>query len=160
MLALVVLWLLLPPIVGSIDQQPVWILALVAVLQGDLERARVFTLDCLPVAVQVGYTFVTFFLLEVMATVAVGEGEAALAARFLGAAEVARAKSGEALEPHDHALWQRAVETGCAQLGEAEWERAYQEGRGLPLQEALALAGAVAAEQAHRGEGAVVKRQP
>jgi hypothetical protein len=32
MLALMVLWLLLPPIVGSIDQQPAWILAVVAVL--------------------------------------------------------------------------------------------------------------------------------
>jgi predicted ATPase/transcriptional regulator with XRE-family HTH domain len=122
-------------------------LALVAMLQGDLQRARLLLLECLPLGVQVGYAFVTFFFLELMAPVAVGEGEAAMAARFLGAAEVARAAAGEALEPVGHELWQRTVETGRAQMGGTEWERAYEEGRELPLQEALALAREYAAGQ-------------
>jgi predicted ATPase/transcriptional regulator with XRE-family HTH domain len=129
-------------------------LALVAVLQGDLEPAKVLALECLPVAVQVGYAFVTFFLLEVIATVAAGEGEAVTSARLLGSAEVARAESGEAFEPHDHALWQRTVEAGRAQLGAVEWERAYQEGRDLPLKEALDLGRTYAAGQTHTGEAA------
>jgi non-specific serine/threonine protein kinase len=127
-------------------------LADMAGLQGDLERAKALALASLSPAVEVGYAVITLSFLELMAPVAVGEGEAAMAARFLGAAEVARAESGEAFEPEEQELWQRTVETGRAQLGEAEWERAYQEGRGLPLEEALALARAYAAGQTQRGE--------
>jgi predicted ATPase/transcriptional regulator with XRE-family HTH domain len=128
-------------------------LALVAVWQQDLQRAKELTLECLPLAVQVGYANVTYSLLEVVAPVAVGEGEAAIAARFLGAAEVARSAVDEAFDPQGRALWHRTMETGRAQIGEAEWGRAYQEGRGLPFEEALALARAYAAGQHDRDEG-------
>ena len=87
-----------------------------------------------------------------MSRAAAGQ-DPAIAARFLGAAEVARSAADEALDPRGRALCQRTVETGRAQIGEAEWGRAYQEGRGLPFEQALALARAYAAGQHDRDEG-------
>jgi predicted ATPase/transcriptional regulator with XRE-family HTH domain len=132
-------------------------LALLAVWQGNLEHGRTLALASLTPAVQVGYAEVTLSLLDFMAAVAVGEGEAAMAARFLGSAEVARGAAGEALEPIERAIQQRTVKTGLAQLGQAGWERAYREGRGLPLEEALARARVYAARQYHGGDNAIAQ---
>jgi predicted ATPase/transcriptional regulator with XRE-family HTH domain len=128
-------------------------LALVAVLQGGLERGKTLLLECLPLAVQVGYAIVTISFLELMAAVAVGEEEPADAARFLGAAEVARGAAGEALEPVERATQEQTMETGRAQIGAPGWNRAYQEGRELPFEEALTLAREYAVPH-HRDEGA------
>jgi predicted ATPase len=115
-------------------------LGLVALLQGELERSKALLLEGLTLAEQVGYRLIRVSFLEPMAAVAVHEGEPASAARFLGAAEVARAAAGYALEPVERAIWQQTVEAGRAQLGEAQWDRAWQEGRGTPLPRAVALA--------------------
>jgi hypothetical protein len=88
-----------------------------------------------------------------MAAVAVGEGEPAMAAQFLGAAEVARGTAGEALEPVERHIQQQTVEAGRVQLGEAEWSRAYQEGQSSPFEEALALAREYALGREHRDRG-------
>jgi predicted ATPase len=119
----------------------------VAVLQDDPERARALWLKCLPLAEQVGYALLLCTFLETMGAAAVVEGKPVDAARFLGAAETARTAGGEAFDPPERALWQRTVERGRTQVGEAEWDRAWQEGRRLPFEEALDLARAYAAGQ-------------
>jgi hypothetical protein len=112
-------------------------------------------LKSLTLAEQVGFVKLRLDFLEEIAVVAVRAGDACSAARFVGAAYVARAAVGEVHEPPALIRLQRAVEAGQAQTGEAAWDLARQEGQLLPLTDALALARAYAAGQTHRGESAV-----
>jgi predicted ATPase/transcriptional regulator with XRE-family HTH domain len=132
-------------------------LSSVALKRGELERAKALLLESLVLAEQIGYANVTFGFLEAMAGVAEHEGSSRNAARFLAVAEVARAACGEVVEPAVQAEVQHMVEAGRAQVGEAEWNRAWQEGQAMPLEMAVALAKGYATEQRHHGDGAVLE---
>ena len=132
-------------------------LSSVALKREELERAKALLLESVALAEQIGYANVTFGFLEAMAGVVEHEGSPRNAARFLAVAEVARAACGEVVEPAVQAEVQHMVEVGRAQVGEAEWDRAWQEGQAMPLEMAVALARAYATEQRHHHEGALLQ---
>jgi predicted ATPase/transcriptional regulator with XRE-family HTH domain len=121
-------------------------LAEIAVGERELQRARDLLLEGLALGEEAGYAFISMYFLETLANVATLEGDPRSAAQFLAAAGGARAMSGVVREPAAQALLQRVEESGRAQIGDAAWDRAYEEGSALPFEEALGLARAYASE--------------
>jgi hypothetical protein len=68
------------------------------------------------------------------------------AARLWGAAERLRAALGCRPPPAARATYERALATACAQLGEAAFATAWEGGRALPVEQAIAEAVDDAAE--------------
>jgi predicted ATPase len=73
-----------------------------------------------------------------LATVAAGSGDAVRATRLLGA--VAASKEGPPVIPAHRAEYERSVAAARKVLGEAAWETAWAEGRGMSLEDAVAYA--------------------
>ena len=78
--------------------------------------------------------------LAALAAVAVAQGQPTRAARLWGTAEAVRDAIGTSLAPADRADYERTVAAACAGLDEAVWAAAWAEGRGMPLEEAIATA--------------------
>jgi tetratricopeptide (TPR) repeat protein len=70
--------------------------------------------------------------LEGLAAVAVGQGEAELAARLFGAADAMRASSGTPIRPVLEERHDQDMAAARAALGEDRFARAYQEGGAMP----------------------------
>jgi tetratricopeptide (TPR) repeat protein len=119
-------------------------LAALALQQGQLERGTTLLTEALAVANQVGHRQVLIQCLIATADLAVREQESERAAWLLGAAEAANAKTG--------AAWSggRVMEVARAQMSEAAWRRAWQEGWDTPLEEAVTAAVAYAAGDRRR----------
>ncbi len=92
-----------------------------------------------------------------MARVAVLEENFIHAACFLGAADTARGASDEAREPAERVDAHVTEDVGRAQIGEAEWDRAREEGRTMPLENALTLARANASRSAAICDGEITR---
>jgi predicted ATPase/transcriptional regulator with XRE-family HTH domain len=111
-----------------------------AVRRGEMERGHALLLQGLHLADRIGFTAVRLGFLEAIAVVAVRDGDPESAARFLGTAEVARAEGGEVLEPPEEAKVRETAAEGRALLDSATWDRAWEEGQAMPLEQTLALA--------------------
>jgi hypothetical protein len=68
------------------------------------------------------------------------QGERALAARLLGAADATREARGMPLPPPDRAVYDRTMAAIRGALGEEAWAAAWAEGRATPLEAAIARA--------------------
>jgi predicted ATPase/class 3 adenylate cyclase len=77
---------------------------------------------------------------EGLASVACARGAPERAARLFGAGEAIREAIGAPMAPCDRAGYARSAEALRAQLGEEAFAAAWQAGRGMPLEDAIALA--------------------
>lgn len=79
--------------------------------------------------------------LEGLAPVIAAAGSTMRAARIWGAAERLREDNGAPLPPNQRPVYERLVTAARAALGDdAAFDRAWQEGRALPLEQAIELA--------------------
>ena len=111
-----------------------------AFLRGDLTRARECFLESLrtkrALADKEGMTWT----LEGIAAIAAARGQMERAARLFGAADSLRALIGIPRSTRDQPLYERMAKPAREALEPAEWERSYQQGRALVLEQAIEYA--------------------
>jgi Tfp pilus assembly protein PilF len=108
-------------------------LAYVAVAQGDLARARGLLEESLALQRELGNP-------GGFAAVAAAEGQAARAARMLGAAAAIWEGNNLPLWPAERAEYERTTARARAGLDEATWQRAWDEGRAMTTEQAVEAA--------------------
>ena len=117
-------------------------LARVECARGDMERARTYAHEALRTASSIGVRLVLLLALEATVALAASTNRPILAARLWGAASADRERTGFVLMPADERLLTQACAECRTSLGEAAWNAAYAEGRGLALEAAVAEANA------------------
>jgi hypothetical protein len=114
---------------------------MVALERGDLERAAALLGESLWMCREMGYVVGILSGLTGLASVAVATGATERAARLWGAAEGVCDATGvnldSVLEIRHYERYQAAART---ELGEAAWQGALAEGRGMTLEEAISYA--------------------
>jgi ATP/maltotriose-dependent transcriptional regulator MalT len=117
-------------------------LATVSFVQGDYATARTLLEECLALSGPVGGNmfYIANCLVELGAVVA-AQGEAAWAARLLGAAEALCETITMVLPPPVRAMQASSMAAVCAQLGDDACTRARMEGRTMTPGQALAARG-------------------
>ncbi|MEO7911235.1 MAG: tetratricopeptide repeat protein [Roseiflexaceae bacterium] len=115
-------------------------LGLVALLQGDGARGQMYYQDVLTGAQALDYPEGICWGLEGLACVAVHVGEAKRACQLLGAAEALHKSGGFVIDPLQNVILDPAVERARAQLGDDAFATAWDSGRALTLEQALAEA--------------------
>ncbi|WP_310773465.1 LuxR C-terminal-related transcriptional regulator [Mycobacterium sp. Z3061] len=114
--------------------------AFIAAAQGEPEQAERDVHDALTIAAQTqGYMKVADTL-ECLARLAADEGNAAYAARLLGAAHGIRQRKGHARYPMYQAGYEAAVAAVREVLGDSAFGDAWAEGAALSIEEAIAYA--------------------
>jgi predicted ATPase/DNA-binding SARP family transcriptional activator/Tfp pilus assembly protein PilF len=112
----------------------------VAQQQGDLLTARRLYRETLAVALEIGQKGRIIEGIEVCAGLAFEEGQAAQAARLIGAAEASREALGRSLSPRERSHNEVQLVALREMLGEQEMDRLRTEGRQISLIEAAAQA--------------------
>jgi Tfp pilus assembly protein PilF len=113
----------------------------VAYEQGELAAARALHVESLTLRRQVGDKLGVVISLERLAAVAASLASPLRAARIWGAAERIRAEIGSALEPKERSqLDQRVAAAGEALGDDAAFDRAWEDGRSLTLEQAIDIA--------------------
>ena len=107
---------------------------------GDVARAQAAYAEGLVLCRQLGQKRCIATCVAGLAAVAGAQGRPTRAARLFGAAEALRAIIGAQLQPVDRDDYDRQVAAIQAQGDAAAWERAWAEGRALPLEQAIAYA--------------------
>ncbi len=116
-------------------------LGVVAQLQGDFIRARAFFKESLATRRELSDRLGIARALEGLATVVADLGDSPRAARIWGAAERLRDEIGTPLSPADRPRYDQRIATARAALAnDANFDRAWQDGRALKLVQALELA--------------------
>jgi hypothetical protein len=126
--------------------RPYWQLAKALSDAGEYDRAQAVLEECLKTPYQLmvvrvdRYTSWHGSVLDALARVASGRGEAARAARLFGAADTAFAVSGKCRGLHN--AWDNAPSIAKARsaLGDAGYEVAFTEGRAMTPEQAVAYA--------------------
>jgi tetratricopeptide (TPR) repeat protein len=109
--------------------------------QGDLASAQALYREALAIGRELGERLRIAFSLEGLAAVFDLLGRAPRAARIWGAAERLRTESGSPLPPKDRPVYDRRVAAARAALGDdAAFDRAWQEGGALTLEQVIELA--------------------
>jgi ATP/maltotriose-dependent transcriptional regulator MalT len=114
------------------------ILADIAVAQGDYLTARAFCEQGLAEAFTLGNPWPTAFCLEGLADIVAAQGELTWAARLWGAAAALREMFSLLLPPVWHASYERTVAAAREHLGERAFAAAWEEGRTMTPEQALA----------------------
>ena len=123
-------------IAGSLSK-----LGAVAHDQGDYPAARMLFEEGLVILRELGVRRELASSLEGLAAVVAALGSSLRAARIWGAAEGLREEVGSPLAPKDRPRYDRRVAAARAALGDgAAFDRAWQEGHALPLEQAIELA--------------------
>jgi tetratricopeptide (TPR) repeat protein len=115
-------------------------LGLVAYEQGNYELALARDKESLAIRRTLGAKRGYMFSLEGLAMVYRCLGRLELAARLWGAARALRDAMGAPTPPNEHARYKRDMDLLRAQLGGAEFERAYAAGWTMPSEQAVAEA--------------------
>jgi predicted ATPase/Tfp pilus assembly protein PilF len=109
--------------------------------QSDFVSARALYQEGLAIGHELGDRRGIAESLEGLAAMLVALGSSLRAARIWGAAERLRTEVGAPLSPKDRPRYDRRVEAARAAPGDAAWfDHAWQEGRALTLEQAIALA--------------------
>jgi len=103
------------------------------------EAAELFR-ESLEGAIEVGYREVIAYCLEALGEVALALGDPDRSARLIGAAEGLFDELGVPMQDDERETYERTVEALADRLGGEALEAARAEGRGLALEEAIALA--------------------
>jgi len=114
------------------------ILADTAVAQNDYVTARAFGEQSLAEAIALGNPWPTAFCLEGLADIVAAQGELTWAARLWGAAASLREMFSLLLPPVWHASYERSVAAAREHLGEKAFNAAWEEGRSMTPEQALA----------------------
>jgi predicted ATPase/class 3 adenylate cyclase len=107
---------------------------------GDYPSARSYYSESLRVSKDLGRSYSVAFCLCGLAGVASATAEPHRAARLLGAADTLLELTGAALQIEDRPPYERGIASAREQLGADEYEKAWQEGRAMSLEEAIAYA--------------------
>jgi DNA-binding CsgD family transcriptional regulator len=108
--------------------------------RGDVTRARSYYAEALALGVAHEDKRILAIALEGSAEQAVAAGDAARAGRLFGAAAVLRESAGIPVDTHLRGIWERGVTVARAVMGEAEYAAAWEAGRALSLEQAIAEA--------------------
>jgi tetratricopeptide (TPR) repeat protein len=115
-------------------------LGLVSHVLGDTKRAAVLFRECVPLAVMEGDRWGLMELFSGLADIAVQAGDASLGAQLLGAADRIQTELGIELQSYVAQIRTRALETARSALGAEAFANAWDKGRALSLDEAIAAA--------------------
>jgi non-specific serine/threonine protein kinase len=115
-------------------------LGTIALLQGDHAAASTLLHECLSIFVDLGDRLGTVSAITDVAWRLSVQGSPELAARLWGSAERLREELGIAISPADRPQYDRQVEDARARAGKSEFDAAWQQGRAMTLEEAVALA--------------------
>jgi DNA-binding CsgD family transcriptional regulator len=96
--------------------------------------------ESLAIAVEVGARWFTTLCLERLAGIAAATGDPLRAARLFGAADTLRGAIGAPMSPYFRAIYDDDLAAARARLDAARFEEAWQDGRAMPLQKAIAAA--------------------
>jgi len=110
-----------------------------ALFESDLDESRPFLAEALRCAREIDDRVAEFYLLDALGCLAASSGQAATAARLLGAAETIRTGAGARIMPFMTPLLDQAMETAAATLG-ARFEAEFKAGTDLSRDEAIRLA--------------------
>ena len=134
----------------------------VALEQGDLASGRTRYLECLAIGRELEDRLQIAYSLEGLAALVAGLGAPLSAARLWGAMEQLRGEIGSPLPPNDQPRYDRRVAAARAVLrNDAAFAHALDEGRALPLEEAIEIALKETIERKwalHRSERVRLKR--
>lgn len=119
--------------------------------QGRDEQALRHYLEALAVFHGLGYQQAALSVVTNLAALDARGGQAERAARLLGAEEALREAAGFTLTPVERAELDASIAAARERLDGAAFERAWQTGRALPLDDAVALAGTVELDAAPVG---------
>jgi predicted ATPase len=117
-----------------------WSISRVVTALGDYATARSLLEGCVSINRRLGNQWALLYFIEGFGDVAVGEGKPALAARLYGSAEVMREKLGLSMPPADRVAYDRAVQSMRDSLGQEAFQIAWNEGRGMKVEQTLACA--------------------
>jgi predicted ATPase/DNA-binding CsgD family transcriptional regulator len=117
------------------------ILGLAEVQRSDLRAARSRYMESLALAQELGEKWLIPFNLEGLADVLAPQGELKWAAQLWGAAEALREATAFPLPPVVRPIYEQAVAAARTQLGEPAFTTAWQEGRTMTPEQALAAQG-------------------
>jgi non-specific serine/threonine protein kinase len=109
----------------------------VALAENNPARARQLLAESLAAFRQLGMKLHMLRCLEIQAAIDAAERQPVRAARLCGAAAAARAALGAPLPPPDRPAYERAAASARAQLGEAAFAAAWDEGSALTLEQAV-----------------------
>jgi tetratricopeptide (TPR) repeat protein len=112
----------------------------VALAQGDLARARASLVESLASFRQAGMRWNVIRGLEIMAAIDAAERQPVRAARLFGAASALREALGAPLPPPDRPAYDCAVESARGQHGKQAFAAAWDAGRAMALEQAIAYA--------------------
>ena len=118
----------------------VYFSGLIAGLEGDSEQATVFFEQGLARARTIGPIWYRADVLMGLAGVAAGNGQAQRAARLLGAAETQLEAGASYWNAAESLYIERTIASARAQLGEAEFAAAYDEGRSMTFEQVFEYA--------------------
>jgi hypothetical protein len=114
---------------------------MVALMQGKLEYATVLYKESLNLAKALGDRLGIAVSFNGLGEVAIQQGQFARAARLFGAADALRQVIGAPLPQTAREDFERDVALLQSRAGEAEFTRAWSEGRAMTLEQAVAYAG-------------------
>jgi len=109
-----------------------------ALLQGDHEPARSYYRESLTLCKELGDMSVTSESLEGLACICVAEGATERATKLFGTAQALREAVGFEHIPEEDAWREPYVADARAQLDEASWEEAWEEGKAMSMEQAIA----------------------
>ncbi len=111
-----------------------------ALMRGDLQQAEALHRESLALSRQLGDKLVAAEALDGLACSASAGGQPERVARLFGAAEVLRESVGYRQEPREHALREPYLAVARPRLAESAWDAAWEGGRRLGFEEAIAYA--------------------
>jgi len=118
-----------------------WSLSRVVTSLGNHAEARSLLEECVTINRQLGIKWVVPFILEGFGDVSIGEGHANRAAKLYGAAEVLREKIGlSTLPPGDRFFYDKSVEAMRKAISPDVMKEAWDQGRSMKVEQALAYA--------------------
>jgi predicted ATPase/transcriptional regulator with XRE-family HTH domain len=109
-------------------------------LQRDYAAAREYFLKSLSLSTEMEHKLLIMENLEGLARLASDTGQYRHAAQLFGASEVMRQSTGGLITAAEQAELERYLSTVQAELGQTAWERAWEEGRAMSAEEAVAYA--------------------
>lgn len=112
----------------------------VAFDQGDYSRARALHMESLAIQRELGDRWGIAYSLEGLSSVMAGLNDPAHAARLWGTAERLREEIGAPLPPFDRLRYDQRVAAARTAIGAEDFNRTWQEGRAMTVEQAIALA--------------------
>ena len=112
----------------------------IAMHEGDWKRATTRLGESLEVRGEIGDKGGSAWCLERLAEIAVAQTQAEKAVRIFGAAAALRESIGSVIDPVDRSEYEDRLATLRAQLGEPRFVAAWNEGRAMPREQAVAYA--------------------